>query len=72
MIAEDVALGRDVVIHQPTLVNLYGCYIGDRTKVGAFVEIQCDATIGRDCKISSHSFVCSGVIIGTASSSATE
>lgn len=63
MIAEDVALGKDVVIHQPDLVNLYGCFIGDRTRVGAFVEIQRDAAIGRDCKISSHSFVCSGVTV---------
>jgi UDP-2-acetamido-3-amino-2,3-dideoxy-glucuronate N-acetyltransferase len=63
MIADDVSLGKDVVIHQPDLVNLYGCVIGDRTKVGAFVEIQRDAVIGRDCKISSHSFLCSGVAI---------
>jgi len=63
MIAEDVSLGSDVVIHQPDLVNLYGCSIGDRTRVGAFVEIQRDAAIGRDCKISSHSFICSGVTI---------
>lgn len=63
MIADDVALGQDVVIHQPDLVNLYGCTIGDRTKIGAFVEIQRDAVIGRDCKISSHSFLCSGVLI---------
>ena len=63
MIAEDVALGKDVVIHQPTLVNLYNCSVGDRTRIGAFVEIQSGAMIGRDCKISSHSFVCSGVTI---------
>jgi UDP-2-acetamido-3-amino-2,3-dideoxy-glucuronate N-acetyltransferase len=63
MIADDVSLGKDVVIHQRDLVNLYGCVIGDRTKVGAFVEIQRDAVIGRDCKISSHSFLCSGVAI---------
>ncbi len=63
MIREDVRLGRHVVIHQPGLVNLYGCAIGDGTKVGAFVEIQCGAIVGRNCKISSHSFLCSGVTI---------
>jgi len=62
-IASSVRLGRDVVIHHPDLVNLYGCEIGDRTKVGAFVEIQKNATIGRLCKISSHTFVCEGVTI---------
>lgn len=61
MISPDVALGKDVVIFQPELVNLYGCSIGDGTKVGAFVEIQRDAAIGKNCKISSHSFICSGV-----------
>ena len=63
MIAQDVSLGSDVVIHQPDLVNLYGCSIGDRSRIGAFVEIQREAAIGRDCKISSHSFICSGVTI---------
>src|SRR5271169_6632177 len=63
MIADDVRLGPNVVIHQPGLVNLYGCAIGDGTKVGAFVEIQRGASIGRNCKISSHSFICSGVTI---------
>lgn len=63
MISPDVALGKDVVIFQPELVNLYGCSIGDGTKVGAFVEIQRDAAIGQNCKISSHSFICSGVRI---------
>ena len=63
MIADDVRLGPNVVIHQPGLVNLYGCAIGDGTKVGAFVEIQRGASIGRSCKISSHSFICSGVTI---------
>jgi acetyltransferase-like isoleucine patch superfamily enzyme len=58
-----VAFGKDVVIFQPELVNLYGCSIGDGTRVGAFVEIQRDATIGRNCKISSHSFICSGVSV---------
>ncbi len=51
------------MIHHPGLVNLYGCAIGDSTKIGAFVEIQKNATIGRMCKISSHTFVCEGVTI---------
>jgi UDP-2-acetamido-3-amino-2,3-dideoxy-glucuronate N-acetyltransferase len=63
VISPDVALGKDVVIFQPELVNLYGCSIGDGTKVGAFVEIQRDAAIGENCKISSHSFICSGVTV---------
>ncbi len=63
MISNDVRLASDTVIHQPDLVNLYGCTIGRRTKIGAFVEIQRDAVIGDDCKISSHSFICSGVTI---------
>ena len=62
-IAASVRLGRDVVIHHPELVNLYGCEIGDSTRVGAFVEIQKNATVGRLCKISSHTFVCEGVTI---------
>ena len=62
-ISDSVILGRDVVIHHPTLVNLYGCCIGDATKVGAFVEIQKGAAIGSRCKISSHTFVCEGVVI---------
>jgi acetyltransferase-like isoleucine patch superfamily enzyme len=61
VISPDVALGKDVVIFQPDLVNLYGCTIGEGTRVGAFVEIQRDANIGDHCKISSHSFICSGV-----------
>jgi UDP-2-acetamido-3-amino-2,3-dideoxy-glucuronate N-acetyltransferase len=61
MIAESVSLGRDVRIAQPDLVNLYGCSIGDGTKIGAFVEIQKGAVIGRNCKVSSHTFVCEGV-----------
>jgi acetyltransferase-like isoleucine patch superfamily enzyme len=60
-IAPDVKLGKDVVLYD--FVNLYGCDIGDCTKVGAFVEIQKNATIGRRCKISSHSFICEGVTI---------
>jgi UDP-2-acetamido-3-amino-2,3-dideoxy-glucuronate N-acetyltransferase len=63
MISPDVVLGNGVRIFQPDLVNLYGCAIGDGTKIGAFVEIQCDATIGSNCKISSHTFICTGVTI---------
>jgi acetyltransferase-like isoleucine patch superfamily enzyme len=62
-VASSVRLGRDVVIHHPDLVNLYGCTIGDETKVGAFVEIQKHAQVGNRCKISSHTFVCEGVTI---------
>jgi UDP-2-acetamido-3-amino-2,3-dideoxy-glucuronate N-acetyltransferase len=51
------------MIHHPDLVNLYGCEIGDETKIGAFVEIQKNASVGRLCKISSHTFVCEGVTI---------
>lgn len=60
-IAPDVVLGTDVKIYG--FVNAYGCRIGDRSKVGAFVEIQKGAIIGADCKISSHSFICEGVTI---------
>jgi UDP-2-acetamido-3-amino-2,3-dideoxy-glucuronate N-acetyltransferase len=63
MIAKDVLLADGVVIHHPDLVNLYGCSIGEDTRVGTFVEIQCGAVVGRNCKISSHSFICSGVRI---------
>ena len=56
-------LGQNVKVFHPSLVNLYGCTIGDETKIGAFVEIQKNATIGARCKISSHSFVCEGVVI---------
>jgi UDP-2-acetamido-3-amino-2,3-dideoxy-glucuronate N-acetyltransferase len=62
-IAPDVALGAGVTIPQPDLVNLYGCVIGDETKVGAFVEIQRGAVVGCRCKISSHSFICEGVTV---------
>jgi UDP-2-acetamido-3-amino-2,3-dideoxy-glucuronate N-acetyltransferase len=62
-ISPNVILGEDVVIFHKDLVNLYGCRIGDGTKIGAFVEVQKNATIGRNCKISSHSFVCEGVEI---------
>jgi acetyltransferase-like isoleucine patch superfamily enzyme len=62
-IADDVIFGRGVTIRHRELVNLYGCRIGDETKIGAFVEIQKDAVIGARCKISSHAFICSGVTI---------
>ena len=62
-IAEDVILGRQVAIFHPTLVNLYGCRIGDETKIGTFVEIQKNAVVGSRCKISSHTFICEGVTI---------
>ena len=61
-IASDVKFGADVKVFG--FVNLYGCEIGDRTKVGTFVEIQKNAVVGADCKISSHSFICEGVHIG--------
>jgi acetyltransferase-like isoleucine patch superfamily enzyme len=60
-IASDVKLGRDVKLSK--FINLYGCEIGDETKIGAFVEVQKNATIGKRCKISSHTFVCEGVTI---------
>lgn len=62
-ISDDVILGRDVRIFQPDLVNLYGCSIGDDTKIGAFVEIQKNVSVGARCKISSHSFICEGVTV---------
>ncbi|WP_407180107.1 acyltransferase [Bradyrhizobium sp. STM 3562] len=60
---KDVQLGRDVRIFHPDLVNLYGCSIGDETRIGTFVEIQVGAQIGARCKVSSHSFICEGVTI---------
>ena len=60
-IAPDVKLGKDVRLAK--FINLYGCEIGDETKIGAFVEIQKNASIGRRCKISSHTFICEGVTI---------
>jgi acetyltransferase-like isoleucine patch superfamily enzyme len=60
-IAPDVILGKDVVLND--FINLYGCKIGDNTKIGPFVEVQKNATIGARCKISSHTFVCEGVTI---------
>lgn len=62
-IASDVKLGKGVRFHHPELINLYGCSIGDETKIGAFVEIQKNAQVGARCKISSHSFICEGVTI---------
>jgi UDP-2-acetamido-3-amino-2,3-dideoxy-glucuronate N-acetyltransferase len=62
-VSSDVVLGREVRIFQPALVNLYGCTIGDETKIGAFVEIQKNAFVGCRCKISSHAFICEGVTI---------
>lgn len=62
-ITEDVVLGSGVKIPHPELVNLYGCRIGDGSKIGSFVEIQKGAAVGRNCKISSHSFICEGVEI---------
>lgn len=58
-----VALGKGVVIHQPDLVNLYDCSLGNGTKIGAFVEMQRGASTGSNCKISSHSFICEGVTL---------
>jgi len=60
-ISADVKLGKNVKLSQ--FINLYGCEIGDNTKIGAFVEIQKNARVGNNCKISSHTFVCEGVAI---------
>ena len=60
-IAEDVKLGKDVRLSK--FINLYGCEIGDETRIGAFVEVQKNARVGRRCKISSHTFICEGVTI---------
>jgi acetyltransferase-like isoleucine patch superfamily enzyme len=60
-IAPDVKLGRDVKLSK--FINLYGCEIGDESKIGAFVEIQKNASVGMRCKISSHTFICEGVTI---------
>lgn len=62
IIAADVKLGKNVKIF--SFANLYGCEVGDETKIGTFVEIQKDSKIGSRCKISSHTFICSGVAIG--------
>ncbi len=61
LIAPDVVLGNDVAIYN--FVNLYGCRIGDATKIGSFVEIQKGVSIGRNCKVSSHTFICEGVTV---------
>jgi|ERR1700738_2355605 len=61
VIAPDVKLGQDVVIYN--FVNLYGCEIGNGTRIGSFVEIQKGVSVGRNCKISSHTFICEGVTI---------
>jgi UDP-2-acetamido-3-amino-2,3-dideoxy-glucuronate N-acetyltransferase len=61
-ISEDVKLGINVRLSK--FINLYGCTIGDNTKIGSFVEIQKNAIVGKNCKISSHSFICEGVTIG--------
>ena len=60
-IAPDVILGKNVILN--AFINLYGCQIGDNTKIGTFVEIQKGAKIGSNCKISSHTFICEGVTI---------
>src|SRR5271166_5358410 len=60
-VASDVKLGRDVKLSK--FINLYGCEVGDETKIGAFVEVQKNAKIGKRCKISSHTFICEGVTI---------
>ena len=61
VVAPDVQLGKNVTIH--SFVNLYGCAIGDETRLGTFVEVQKGASIGKRCKISSHTFICEGVTI---------
>ena len=61
LVSEDVQLGHNVKLN--AFINLYGCKIGDRTKIGTFVEIQKNSNIGNDCKISSHTFICEGVTI---------
>jgi acetyltransferase-like isoleucine patch superfamily enzyme len=62
-VSASVTFGKNVRIFQPDLVNLYGCTIGDDTKIGAFVEIQKNAVVGARCKVSSHTFICEGVTI---------
>jgi UDP-2-acetamido-3-amino-2,3-dideoxy-glucuronate N-acetyltransferase len=63
MIASNVKLDDGAVIHHPDLVNLYGCHIGAGTRIGTFVEVQKNVLIGKNCKISSHSFLCEGVTL---------
>ncbi len=62
-ISQDVKLGSGVLIFHPDLVNLYGCSVGDNTRIGTFVEVQKGAVIGARCKIQSHTFICEGVTI---------
>lgn len=62
-ISDSVKLVGNVTVHHPDLVNLYGCEVGDGSRIGAFVEIQKGAVIGERCKISSHTFICEGVTI---------
>src|SRR5262252_2507283 len=62
-VADSVVLGRNVKIHHAAQVNLYGCAVGDDTRIGSFVEIQKNASVGARCKISSHTFICEGVVI---------
>lgn len=62
-ISDSVVLRGEVVIHHPSLVNLYGCEVGNGSRIGAFVEIQKNSYIGERCKISSHTFICEGVTI---------
>lgn len=64
MIKSDVKLGKHVVIHHPELVNLYGCTIGDGTRIGAFVEIRNGVTIGRNCRLQAFIFIPEGITIG--------
>jgi len=61
-VAKDVKLGKNVKLSK--FINLYGCSIGDNTKIGAFVEVQQNAVVGKNCKVSSHSFICEGATIG--------
>lgn len=61
---DNIELGNDVILGD--FVNLYGCTIGDRTKIGTFIEIQKNVSIGSDCKIQSHTFICEGVKIGNS------
>lgn len=62
-VSDSVKLGRDVRIFNPSLVNLYGCTVGDESRIGAFVEVQKNSWIGARCKVSSHTFICEGVTI---------
>jgi len=63
MIASSVTLEEGAIVHHPDLVNLYGCRIGKGSRIGTFVEIQRNAVIGRNCKVSSHTFICEGVTL---------